>query len=216
MERYTYHIHPHKTITNVIKGKGIRKPMALKLTKEEVMKCIACGPVYRAFPEGAPVRVTGSNLNDVHVSWEDWIKKLESKKSNIVEVKKEEMIPEEPKAEEVVVEPEAVLPLEPGPVIIEEEKEEELIPIPVEPGPVIIEEETITEEEVVPVPIEPGPVIIEEEESVVEEDLEEETEDVESEDDDEEVEETEEEPLVNSNGQLVPQQIHHKKKKKRH
>jgi len=83
MERYTYHIHPHRTITNVIPGKGIRRPMGLKLTKEEVLKCLACGPVYRVFPGIPPIRVTGSNLNDLHVSKDEYLKKDVEKESTV-------------------------------------------------------------------------------------------------------------------------------------
>ena len=102
MERYMYSIYPYRTITNLIPGQGIRKPQSLKLTKDEVMKCIACGPVYRLFPGKPPVRVTGSNLDSLHVS------SLEKEKEevpsnhteNVVEEANSEVeAPEDPKTE---------------------------------------------------------------------------------------------------------------------
>ena len=67
-ERYTYQIFPRRPIKNLIPKKGIRKPCALQLTKEEVKICMASGPVYRCIPGKAPVRVTGSNLDELHKS----------------------------------------------------------------------------------------------------------------------------------------------------
>ena len=102
MERYTYHIHPHRTITNVIPGKGIRRPMGLKLTKEEVLKCLACGPVYRVFPGIPPVRVTGSNLDELHVSKDEYLKKDVEKEEqanrteNLVEESNQEPVDSQP------------------------------------------------------------------------------------------------------------------------
>lgn len=156
-DRFMYQIRPRKPIVNLIPGKGIRKPMSIKLTKEEVKKCIGYGPVYRAFPSIPPIRVTGSNLDSLHVSEEEYLNKdkKEVKPSNstekvVEEQKQEVIIPEEPKTEPLTEEK-------------VEEHEEKPIPVPVEPGPVILEPEKKEENpEPVPVLVEPGPVIIEE------------------------------------------------------
>ena len=114
MERYMYSIYPYRTITNLIPGQGIRKPQSLKLTKDEVMKCIACGPVFRLFPGKPPIRVTGSNLDSLHVSSLE--KEKEEVPSNYTET-----APEEAKSEvEVPEEPKTEAPTE----VIEEEKQE--------------------------------------------------------------------------------------------
>ena len=105
-DRFMYQIRPRKPIVNLIPGKGIRKPMSIKLTKEEVKKCIGYGPVYRAFPSIPPIRVTGSNLDSLHVSEEEYLNKdkKEIKQSNSTEKVVEEpiqevVVPEEPKIE---------------------------------------------------------------------------------------------------------------------
>ena len=171
-DRFMYQIRPRKPIVNLIPGKGIRKPMSIKLTKEEVKKCITYGPVYRAFPSIPPIRVTGSNLDSLHVTEEEYLNKdkKETKPSDTAEKPVEEpiqetVVPEEPNTEpltEEVTEERPVFHVDEP-----EEKEPEPIPVPVEPGPVIIEEkkEEVKEEEPepVPVPVEPGPVIPEEE-----------------------------------------------------
>ena len=255
-DRFMYQIRPRKPIVNLIPGKGIRKPMSIKLTKEEVKKCIGYGPVYRAFPSIPPIRVTGSNLDSLHVTEEEYLNKdkKEVKPSNstekvVEEPKQEVVVPEEPKTEPLTEEKleekheeEPIpVPVEPGPVIIDEkdpekkieemkakevvfdseavpeekEEEPEPIPVPLEPGPVIIKPEE-KEEEPIPVPVEPGPVIVEPEApvaiGVVEpQDVVEE----ESEEEDDE-EEDEVEPLgpVSHNGSLQPQQPRKKKKHK--
>jgi hypothetical protein len=88
----------------------------------------------------------------------------------------------------------------------------EPIPVPVEPGPVIIEEEKKEEEPTpVPVPVEPGPVIIETEEVVDDEESDEYIE----EESDEEVEETTEE-LQNAIVNHTVVNVSKKHKKNRH
>lgn len=104
MERFLYHIHPRKPIVGIIPGKGIRKPMAMKLTKEEVRKCMNFGPVYRAFPTIPPIRVTGSLLDSLHVSEDEYLSKKDTTPVNYTENAVEEQIqesvaPEEPKTE---------------------------------------------------------------------------------------------------------------------
>lgn len=104
MERFLYHIHPRRPIVGIIPGKGIRKPMAMKLTKEEVRKCMNFGPVYRAFPTIPPIRVTGSLLDSLHVTEDEYLSKKDTTPVNYTENAVEEQIqesvaPEEPKTE---------------------------------------------------------------------------------------------------------------------
>lgn len=222
-DRYTYHIHPHKTITNVLPGKGIRRPMGLKLTKEEVLKCLACGPVYRVFPSIPPIRVTGSNLDELHVSIDEYLKKEDKKASTanhtetvVEEPVLESEVPETPEndtlTEEIVEETPVVEAEEVQDAVkkFEEMKAKEVV----FKGP--IEEET--EEEPVPIPLEPGPAIVEEiEESVedAEEEIEEEVEEEEDEDE-EEVEETSIAPVTDQNGHIISAHPQYRKKKKKH
>lgn len=65
-ERFLYEIHPHRPIKNLIPGRSIIKPCSMKLTKEEVLTCMKSGPVFRAFPGKDLIRVTGSNLDQLH------------------------------------------------------------------------------------------------------------------------------------------------------
>ncbi len=179
-DRFMYQIRPRKPIINLIPGKGIRKPMSLKLTKEEVKKCISYGPDYRAFPSIPPIRVTGSNLDTLHVSEEDFLNndKKETKPSNtteksIKEAIQEVVVPEEPKTEASTEEVKEEIheeekkypyayttetPLDNGKfryetTIIESKEQEERLK----------KEEVEEEPEPIPVPVEPGPVIPEEE-----------------------------------------------------
>ena len=135
-ERYTYSVHPSKPIRNLVPGKNINKPISMKLTKEEVMSAMTCGPVFRVFPGQSPIRVTGSNLNSLHVPSKAAknVAKRESKGNSTdvakVEQIQEVILPEEPKIE---------VPTEP----IQEVQQE--IPVQEE----IIEETPVQEEEVV-------------------------------------------------------------------
>lgn len=245
MERYTYHIHPHRTITNVIPGKGIRRPMGLKLTKEEVQKCLACGPVYRVFPGIPPVRVTGSNLDELHVSKDEYLKKDVEKETPVNHTEKpvepqiqepvvhqpiknegltEEKPNEKPVKEEKIIitdhtQPNAVIDIDVTTVVADE------APAPVEETPVEHTEEKLAEKiadmkskEVVfegPVAEETTEETVDESVEVAEEETEEVEESDESDDEDEE-EETEEFVTANPNGPTISQQPHYKKKKKRH
>lgn len=126
MERYMYHIHPRKPIVGLFPGRAIRKPMGIKLTKDEVLKCMACGPVYRAFPSIPPIKVTGSNLDSLHVSEEEYLNKpSDSTEKAVDDVIPTQVTPEEPKTE---------APTE----VIEPEKHEEPV-----------EEKTVNEEKIV-------------------------------------------------------------------
>lgn len=64
--RYTYEIRPTRPIN--IGGKPIRQPSSMLLTKSEVVSYMKYGPVYRKYVEKnvPPVRVTLSNLNNLH------------------------------------------------------------------------------------------------------------------------------------------------------
>lgn len=234
MERYTYHIHPHRTITNVIPGKGIRRPMGLKLTKEEVLKCLACGPVYRVFPGIPPVRVTGSNLNDLHVSKDEYLKKDIEKESTVnyteksVEPQIQEPVAPQPIKNEGLTEEK----LSEKPVIEEIKESVEEIPAPVVETSIDHTEDELTdkitemeskeiifkgpESEIV---LE-GPESDVVEEKIVDESIEVEAEEMEeseySEEDDDEFEEGEESISNPSNGPTISQQPYYKKKKKRH
>lgn len=157
MERYMYHIHPRKPIVGLFPGRAIRKQMGIKLTKDEVLKCMACGPVYRAFPSIPPIKVTGSNLDSLHVSEEEYLNKPSDSTEKAVEEQIQTPVaPEEPKTE---------APTE----VIEPEKHEEPVIETPEPTPAeekaeevqeVVEEETVSEEEVVeaPEPTEEAPV----------------------------------------------------------
>lgn len=139
MERYMYHIHPRKPIVGLFPGRAIRKPMGIKLTKDEVLKCMACGPVYRAFPSIPPIKVTGSNLDSLHVSEEEYLNKPSNSTEKVIEEQiQTPVVPEEPKTE---------APTE----VIEPEKHEEPVIETPEPAPVEekVEEETVNEEKIV-------------------------------------------------------------------
>jgi len=205
MERYTYHIHPHKTITNIIPGKGIRRPMGLKLTKEEVMKCMACGPVYRVFPGIPPIRVTGSNLDSLHVSVEEYTKKENEnlKQSDSTEKAPEAPIsepttPEIPKNDTLTEEKPSEKPVTEEKIVITDPNMPNAV-IDIDVTSIAAEEPVVKEAPILPASnsIEAN---AEEAEEVDEEDFEEE----------------EEDQIVEQNGQIISQQPHYKKKKKRH
>ena len=223
MERYTYHIHPHRTITNVIPGKGIRRPMGLKLTKEEVLKCLACGPVYRVFPGIPPIRVTGSNLDELHISKDEYLKKdikietpVDSTETT-VETRIQEPVTPQPIKNEGLVEEN---PSEKH--TIEEIKESvEGIPAPVVETSIDHTEDEltdkITEMKSKEIVFE-GPESDVVEEKIVDESIEVEAEEMEEFEDSEEDEEgeTKESVIAPTNGPIISQQPHYKKNKKRH
>lgn len=102
MERYMYEVRPYKPISNLIPGKTIWRAQTLKLTKEEVIKCMNNAHVYRHFPGKPLIKVTKSNLDELHVS------SLEGKKEKVPYDKTENTVeapisevelPEEPKTE---------------------------------------------------------------------------------------------------------------------
>lgn len=67
-ETYTYAIYPNIPIKDLIPGKLINKPVSLQLTKKEVLHCMKFGPVYRIMRGKKPIRVTGSNIDELHKS----------------------------------------------------------------------------------------------------------------------------------------------------
>ena len=67
-EKYSYEVHPRIPIKDVIPGKGIFRPTILDLTKDEVVKCLKCGPVFRNFARGNQVQVTLYNIDELHVA----------------------------------------------------------------------------------------------------------------------------------------------------
>jgi hypothetical protein len=78
-DRYTYSIFPRRPIRDLVPGKSIRKSCTLQLTYDEVIKCIAYGPVYRILVGHAPIRVTGSNLASLHISTLEYNALLDAK-----------------------------------------------------------------------------------------------------------------------------------------
>lgn len=107
-ERYTYTVHPRRPIRNIIQGTAILRPMTLSLTKEEVLKCIKYGAVYRKFYMDSNLeKVTPSNLDRLHrqkhITEAEYkamfVEKWKSHK-DIVEILKDELKSEEGQVED--------------------------------------------------------------------------------------------------------------------
>lgn len=81
-EKFLYEIRPVRKV--VLPGRlPIRHSCSIDLNKEEVMICMNSGPVYRKFSDMLePVRVTGANLDSLHVD--------SLKKSTVVEENKDD------------------------------------------------------------------------------------------------------------------------------
>ena len=148
-ERYLYTVNPKKPIKSLNPSiPTIRTSKSLLLTKEEVLKCFECGPVYRRFSNiGLVERISKADVDRVHrtnyISKEDW-KKIQ-KTTEVVENKvngveeadvkpieievatKEETIPEEEVKEEVKTVEENIIE---NNIIEEETKEEESVDLP--------------------------------------------------------------------------------------
>ena len=60
-----YEVRPVKPILSK-EGRSIRRPFSAPLTIEEVKGYMVSCTVYRCFPDVAPVRVTGENLEELH------------------------------------------------------------------------------------------------------------------------------------------------------
>lgn len=136
--KFLYTINPHKPIKNLNDElKLIRIPKSYYLTKEEVLKCLQCGVVYRRFSnENRLEKVNIYNIDRLHN--EKYIPEGEV----VVEKKEETVVP----VEEVNKIEETVAPVEE--VIVEEPKTEEVVEEVVVNDEVIIEEEVTESEEV--------------------------------------------------------------------
>lgn len=67
-ERFLYEIRPVRPI--IINGRRTRRACSLNLTKDEVKEYLASANVYRRFGGTDVVKVTGANLDKLHVSKE--------------------------------------------------------------------------------------------------------------------------------------------------
>ena len=66
MKKYLYEVRPVKPVMTP-EGKSTRRPFSSLLSKEEVMGYMRSCTIYRRFSNAiAPVRVTGSNLEELH------------------------------------------------------------------------------------------------------------------------------------------------------
>ena len=87
-ERYLYTVNPKRVIRNLNENiPMLRISKSLYLTKEEVLKCLDFGSVYRRFSNyGKLEKVTKYDIDRVHrsnyISAEDW-KKIQEKSGNI-------------------------------------------------------------------------------------------------------------------------------------
>jgi hypothetical protein len=68
-KRFLYEIRPVRPVN--INGRITRVPTSINLTKAEVKQYMAYGAVYRRFGATDLVKVTGANLDSLHVSKED-------------------------------------------------------------------------------------------------------------------------------------------------
>ena len=203
MDRFRYQVMPFTPINDLIPGKSLRRPFSCDLTKEEVLHCMKKGPVYRLFTGMSPIRVTGSNIDQLHKQYFE--EKNAEAPSNTttkeeftpveIEVVTENTETEAP-TEEIFEETTQVV--EEDPVV--EEVQEEVIP-----EETVVEEEILTIEEVNEVPEEQVETI---EEIPVEEEV----------IDGEEIQETPIPPILpNMNAQFRnPQNNNYGKKKKHH
>lgn len=66
MKKYLYEVRPVKPVITP-EGRSTRRPFSSLLSKEEVMGYMRSCSIYRRFSNAiAPVRVTGSNLDELH------------------------------------------------------------------------------------------------------------------------------------------------------
>lgn len=65
-ERFLYEIRPVRPI--IINGRRTRRACSLNLTKDEVKEYLASANVYRRFGGTDVVKVTGANLDQLHIS----------------------------------------------------------------------------------------------------------------------------------------------------
>lgn len=135
--RFLYYVNPRKAIKNLNEDlKLVRVPHSYYLTKEEVLKCLECGVVYRRFSnEDKYEKVSKYNLDRLHnekfIEEKDWDSTVVVKEEPIVEVVEEVKVAEEvkPEPEVVVVKEEVVeeLPVETTSLLdaVEEENNED-------------------------------------------------------------------------------------------
>ena len=104
--RFTYIVNPRRPIKGISDMPVIKSSKTLKLTKEEVLIAMKCGPVYRKFAnEGIQQRVDGANLDRLHN--EKFISEREYSGTSIPVIKNNNTITETP-----VVEAPEVVPVE--------------------------------------------------------------------------------------------------------
>lgn len=213
--RFLYVVCPKKPIKNLREDLSlIRTSRSLYLTKEEVLKCLECGSVYRRFSnEGIQEKCNKYDLDRVHrekyISKDDW-KKLEAnaekvdnlvvngvseEPQEIVQEEKVQLVQEEQPKEEVVTSVEEVVVED---TVIEETPKIEAETAEIEDTPVVIEE-TATNDEII-------------EDTVVEE------EDIESVEEDFEIdnEESSDEEVSTTNNSNIVVNYNGKKKKHHH
>lgn len=65
-KKFLYSVNPRRVIKNVADIPAIRTSKSLFLDKEEVLKCIKCGTVYRRFSADDIVKVTPATLDRLH------------------------------------------------------------------------------------------------------------------------------------------------------
>lgn len=68
-ERYLYEVHPVRPVK--VNGRLTRVPFSINLSKSEVMEYMKFGGVFRRFGATEIVKVTGENLDSLHVSKKD-------------------------------------------------------------------------------------------------------------------------------------------------
>lgn len=150
MKKYLYEVRPVKPV-HTPEGRSTRCPFSVLLSKEEVIGYMRSCTIYRRFPDIAPIRVTGSNLDDLH-------RERYVKETSLVEPKLEE----KPKADNFVkFDEENPNTEEPVEEVIEEENKQKEIPVeevaPINDSVEVTEEpveEVINVEETVNEPVE--------------------------------------------------------------
>jgi glutamine amidotransferase-like uncharacterized protein len=128
--RFTYVVNPRRPIKGIQDLPAIKGSRTIKLTKEEVLTCMACGPVYRRFAnESIQERVTAANLDRLHN--EKFISEREFNGGSKIPVVKssdklevETTVEENPKKPIVV---EKKVEKEPVPEVAAEEVKEEVV-----------------------------------------------------------------------------------------
>lgn len=155
IEVYLYSVNPKRVIKGLSGAQDIRSPRSLLLTKEDVLKCLPLGSVYRRFAaEGRNERVTIDTVDRFHranyITEAEW----EAMKNTKAEEAPVEAVPVvEEKVEEVVAAPvveevaeQAVEEVVEEPVVEEVINETEVVEEKVEDKPEELESSVETEE----------------------------------------------------------------------